>query len=274
MMTPSQTKMLLMLARVQYLNTSQMLRYGIFNAEITLKRHRKNLLDRGYIFSSAYGVQAGVGKLQALYGLTNKGAKYLVDFEYIDPEKIKVSQTHKGEIKAPRDYHHRTGLIDSILAILAHLEALETREEFLELYFRKYGQHEPKRTQIKLENGSNLEPDAILHFKDPEEGRDRLYLIEFYEDSEQVERVRKSLQRHEEAIRHGTPSDALGVQVGHRVLCVFRHEHTARAVMRYLATDPIFTDIQNRFLCITLDALKADAFNQWATPKHTKTTLY
>lgn len=274
MLTDSQVKTLAMLARVQYLNTPQMLRYGIFNVERTLRRHIKNLMERGYIFSSAYGVQAGVGKLPTLYGLTNKGAKYLEEFEYIDPEKIKVSQTHKGEIKAPRDYHHRTGLIDSILAILEHLEKQGIKEDFLEFYFRKHGQHGAKKTQIKIDDGSNLEPDAIFHFKDPKEGRDRLYLVEFYEDSEQVERVRKSLQRHAEAVGNASPSYALGVPVGHRVLCIFRHEHTARAVMRYIATEPIFSDIQNRFLCITLDALKADAFNQWATPKHTKTTLY
>lgn len=271
-MTPQQTKILELAGRVQYVTIRHLLEQGIFNAEYTARTHVRDLVSRGLLNVHNFGVQVGFGRLPALYGLTPSGVRYLTDEEYHDPKNIKASKSQKAEMKAPRDFHHRVGLIDSMLAIFRYLDSVEIRDEWSELYFRKHGMHEPKRTAIELEGG-RLEPDALLRFTD-ETGRVRLYLVEFYEDEHEVERIRRALTRHAEALKNGQPSIVLGVQVGHRVLCVFRHEHTARAIMHYLETTPEYKEMVNRFLCVTLDALKKDPFGQWATPNRAKTTLY
>lgn len=270
--TEEQRATLLLLARVQYLNTPQLMRMGVFGSVRTLRRHLKSLMDMGFVMSSSYGVQPAIGKLPTLYSLTGRGGKFLVDTEYLNPEEIKASKTHRGEIKAYRDYHHRTGLIDALLSILGALDGRGIRERLLEFYFRKESLHGAKKTTIELPDGRALEPDAVLLFETPD-NRARLFLVEFYEDSEQVERIRKALHRHAEAIGTGSPSIAYGLNVGHRVLCVFRHEHTARAIVRHLHTTEEYKDIQNRFLCVTLDALMSDALGQWATPSGARVEL-
>ena len=48
----------------------------------------------------------------------------------------------------------------------------------------------------------------------------------------------------------------------------------AATVMRYIRDTTAFADIQNRFLFVTLEALKRDPFDQWAYPSEEKTNLY
>jgi hypothetical protein len=264
-----QVKILELAGKVQYIAFRHLMEQGIFEVEVTARNNLKDLVRRGFLNAHTFGVQVGAGRLPSLYGLTPAGQKYLVEQEHHDPDQIKTSKSHRAEMKAPRDFHHRIGLIDSMLALHQHLDKIGAGKVWTELYFRKHGMHEPKRTAIELEK-SRLEPDAILHFHDPKADKTRLYLVEFYEDSEQVERIRRALRRHEEAIHTGSPSEALGLSVGHRVLLVFRHDHTARAVMRFLREDRQFAEVQDRFLTITLEALKKDPFGEWASPEGKK----
>lgn len=275
-MTDAQTRALELAGRVQYFTLAQTLKRGIWASETTARRHIRNLVDRGLLAEHNYGVQVGVGRLPTLYGLTPAGVRYLVDYECHDPDTIKSSKSNRNqeyEVKAPRDYHHRVGTIDALLALYDHLDRVGASRIFSELYFRKYGMHQPKRTSIELATGERVEPDAILHFWD-ENGRERLYLIELYEDSTEVERVRRSLNRHAQAIAEGSPSIARGAKVGHRVLLIFRHDHTARAVMQYLVSVPTLAGVLDRFLFATLDAMTADPFSDWADAKKHKKNLY
>lgn len=274
-MTPAQTQSLELAGRVQYFTLAQSLRLRIFQSETTARRHLRDLVDRGFLHARNFGTNARQGKLPTLYGLTPAGVRYLVDVENHDPATIKASKSNRNqphEINAPADYFHRVGLIDAMLALFQHLDAVGASNEWSELYFRKHGMHQPKRTSIELESG-RLEPDAILHFDD-QNGKKRLFLVELYEDSDQVERIRRAVNRHAEAIATGAPSLALGLQVGHRVLCIFRHDHTAKAVMRYIRDTPAFANIQNRFLFVTLEVLTYAPLDQWAYPSEVKTTLY
>lgn len=272
-MTPTQDKALEYLSKVQYMTLAQMIEMDVFKSESTARRHLKDLVERGFLNVQNFGVQVGVGKLPSLYGLTPKSVQYIADNFYISPENIKISKSHK-EIRAYRDFYHRVGLIDSLLAIYRYLESLNTADIWSELYFRKHGEHAKKRTAIDLLDGSRLEPDAILHFTDPIANRKRLYLIEFYEDSEQVERIRRALIRHGEAIATGKPSEALNLTVGHRVLLIFRHEHTARAISRYLQEAEEFRAIQDRFLITTHNAIKFNPFENWIDGKGENLTLF
>lgn len=274
-MTPAQTKSLELAGRVQYFTLAHLLRLQVFQSETTARRHLRDLVERGFLHARNFGTNARQGKLPTLYGLTPAGVRYLVDVENHDPATIKASKSNRNqphEINAPADYFHRVGLIDAMLALFQHLDAVGARNEWSELYFRKHGMHQPKRTSIELESG-RLEPDAILHFDDPS-GKKRLFLVELYEDSDQVERIRRAVNRHAEAIATGAPSLALGLQVGHRVLLVFRHSHTARAVMDYIQKTPAFADIQSRFLFVVLEALQQRPFDSWATPDGRQARLY
>lgn len=272
MLLPRQVAILELLSKTQYLTFRNVMEQGIFEVEITARKNIRALVSGGFINEHTFGLQVGVGRLPNLYGLTPKGANYLITEEHYPEAQIKISKSNRGEMKAPRDFYHRTGTIDTLLALYKALESRSIRTIQTELYFRQHGLHQPKRTQIVLENG-RLEPDAIIQFED-ENKKPRLFLIEFYEDSEQVERIRRALVRHAEALISGAPSIALNLNVGHSVLLVFRYEHTAKAVMRYLHQDPLFQAMQNRFLSITLEALKQDALTQWATPNQQKTPLF
>jgi len=275
-MHEKQLKTLELAGRIQYFTLEHLYQAGIYESpsKTTARVHLRDLKNYGWITESHYGVSKGFGRLPALHGLTPKAVRYLVDFESHDSEKIKVSKSRKNqdyETKAPADYFHRVGLLDSVLSCLLMLDSKEIKEDFLELYFRRFGMHEPRRTAIELEEG-RLEPDAILGFT--AQGKQRLYLVEFYEDSTTIERIKRGVLRHAEALHTGAPSIALGVNVGHRVLLVFRHEHTARAIMEFMRSTPDLVGVADRFLFKTHESLLQDAFDHWGTYSKKRETLF
>ena len=275
-MHEKQLQTLELAGRIQYFTLEHLYQAGIYTApsKTTARVHLRDLKAYGWITESHYGVSKGFGRLPALHGLTPKAVRYLVDQEAHQVEKIKASKSRKNqdyETKAPSDYFHRVGLLDSVLSCLLMLDQAGIKEELLELYFRRFGMHEPRRTAIELEGG-RLEPDAILSFT--AEKKKRLYLMEFYEDSANNERIKRAVFRHGEAIHTGAPSVTLGLSVGHRVLLVFRHEHTARAIMKFIAETPALADIADRFLFKTHESILKDAFDNWGTSKGKKTDLF
>jgi hypothetical protein len=275
-MHEKQLKTLELGGRIQYFTIDHLHQAGIYTtpSKTTARGHLRDLKAYGWLTESHYGVSRGFGRLPALYGLTPKASRYLIDYENYPPEALKVSKSRKNqdyETKAPADYFHRVGLLDSVLAVLLLLDARGIREELLEMYFRRHGMHEARRTAIELEGG-RLEPDAVLSFT--ADKRKRLYLVEFYEDSTTVERIRRGILRHAEAIHTGAPSTALGLTVGHRVLLVFRHEHTARAVMDFVRDTPELVDVADRFLFKTHASLIADPFDHWGTYSKKRETLF
>lgn len=183
-MLEKQRQTLELAGRIQYFTLDHLYQAGIYDtpSKSTARGHLRDLKAYGFLTESHFGVSKGLGRLPALYGLTPKAVRYLVDVEGHQLEAIKVSKSRKNqeyETRAPADYFHRVGLLDSVLACLLTLDKLGTREEVLELYFRRFGMHEARRTAIELEGG-RLEPDAILSFTT--DTKKRLYLVEFYED--------------------------------------------------------------------------------------------
>lgn len=276
-MHEKQLQTLELAGRIQYFTLDHLYQAGIYTtpSKSTARGHLRDLKAYGWITESHYGVTRGVGRLPALHGLTPKAVRYLVDYEGHQAEALKASKSRKNqeyETKAPADYFHRVGLLDSVLAVLLMLDARGLREDVLELYFRRFGMHEPRRTTIELEDGARLEPDAILSFQANK--KPRLYLVEFYEDSANVERVKRSVLRHAEALASGAPSIALGLSVGHRALLVFRHEHTARAVMKFIRETNDLAGVAERFLVKTHASIVKGAFDHWATPKGERVNIF
>jgi len=274
-MHEKQVKTLELAGRIQYFTIDHLYQAGIYSSpsKSTARGHLRDLKNYGFLTESHHGVSAGFGRLPTLYGLTPKAVKYLVDVEAHDIEKIKVSKSQKNqeyERRSPRDYFHRVGVLDSVLACLLLLDKRGVKEDFLELYFRLLGMHQAKRTAIELEHG-RLEPDAILRFKTEE--KERFYLIEFYEDTTDQERIRRSIIRHAEAIHSGAPSIAFGLNIGHRVLMIFRHEHMARSTIKFMNETPEFSDIGDRFLFKTHESILADAFENWANFRGLETNI-
>ena len=275
-MHEKQLKTLELAGKIQYFTIDHLWQAGIYTTATNSRAriHLRDLKAYGYLTESHYGVSRGLGRLPALHGLTPKAVRYLVDEEGHDTDSIKVSKSNKNqeyETKAPSDYFHRVGLLDSVLSCLLTLEKHGIKEDFLELYFRRFGMHQPRRTAIELQGG-RLEPDAIISFTGAE--KKRLYLIEFYEDSANNERIKRALARHEEALVSGAPSKALGVNVGHRVLLVFRHEHTARAIMRHVGEAPELEDVRDRFLFKTHESILQDALDNWGDFQGRKVNIY
>lgn len=275
-MHEKQLQTLELAARIQYFTIDHLFQAAIYTTptKTTARTHLRDLVRSGFLSESHYGVTRGIGRLPTLYGLTSKGVRYLVECEDHQAEQIKASKSHRNqehEVKAPADYFHRVGLLDSVLSCLLFLDSVGRREDFLELYFRRFGMHEARRTAIEMESG-RLEPDAIIRFTTEE--RERLYLVEFYEDSDRVERIRRAILKHAEALHTGAPSTALNVKVGHRVLLIFRHEHTARAVMEYVRNTPELTDVAERFLFKTHESVIKTAFDNWANYKGKKCSIY
>jgi Replication-relaxation len=266
-MEGKQLQVLELAAHIQYFTLDHLYQAGIYTSpsRSTAREHLRDLKAYGWLSESHFGVSRGFGRLPTIYGLTPKAARYLAEYENFDSDKIKLSHSNKNqeyETRAPADYFHRIGLLDSVLALLLMLDKKDIREDFLELYFRRYGMHQPRRTAIELEGG-RIEPDAIISFQGQD--KKRLYLVEFYEDSTQLERVKRGLLRHAEAISSGAPSTAFGVSVGHRVLLIFRHEHTARAIMEWVKYTPELAGVADRFLFKTLESAVSDPFDHWGT---------
>lgn len=275
-MHEKQLQTLELAGRIQYFTLDHLYQAGIYTtpSKSTARMHLRDLKAYGWITESHYGVSKGLGRLPALHGLTPKAVRYLVDYEGHQVDALKVSKSRKNqeyETRAPADYFHRVGLLDSVLAMLLMLDQMGTKEERLELYFRRFGMHEARRTAIELEGG-RLEPDAILSFTANKKAR--LYLVEFYEDSANVERVKRAILRHAEAIATGAPSTALGLKVGHRVLLIFRHEHTARAIMEYIKKTPELAEVSDRFLFKTHESVISDTFDHWGTAKGVRVNIY
>jgi hypothetical protein len=276
-MHEKQIKILELGARIQYFTINHLWQAGIYTTPTTTtaKGHLRDLKQYGFLTESHYGVSRGFGRLHTLYGLTPKAVRYLVEEEEKTLESIKSSKSNKNqewETRAPADYFHRVGLLDCVLSCLLMLDQLGTREEIFELYFRRFGMHQPRRTAIELPDGGRLEPDAILSFQTEE--KKRFYLVEFYEDSSSVERIRRGIVRHAEAIASGVPSKALGLDVGHRVLMIFRHEHTARAVMDFINETPKLAVVADRFLFKTHESAIIDPFDNWATATKKRVNIY
>jgi hypothetical protein len=101
----------------------------------------------------------------------------------------------------------------------------------------------------------------------------RFFLIEFFEDSTNTERAKRALLRHAEAIESGAPSTALNLGVGHRVLCIFRHEHTARAIMNFVKETQALRAIADGFLFKTHESIWKDAFDHWGTASMEKVNI-
>jgi hypothetical protein len=266
-MHEKQLQTLELAGRIQYFTLDHLYQAGIYTSpsKSTARAHLRDLRAYGWITESHYGVSKGFGRLPTLHGLTPKAVRYLVDFESHDIETIKVSKSRKNqdyETKAPTDYFHRVGLLDSVLSCLLLLDSHGIKEDSLELYFRRFGMHEPRRTAIELDEG-RLEPDAIFSFT--KDDKKRLYLVEFYEDSANLERIKRAIFRHVEALESGAPSRALKMTVGHRVLLVFRHEHTARAIMDFMRVTPALAGVADRFLFKTHESLLGDALDHWGS---------
>ena len=263
-------------ARIQYFTIDHLYQAGIYTSpsKSTARVHLRSLRDYGFINETFFGLARGIGKLPTLYGLTPKAVRYLIEQENHRPESIKVTASQKNqgyETKAPADYFHRVGVLDAVLSCLLMLDRMGTREDFLELYFRRFGSHQPRRTSIELSDG-RLEPDAVFHFVS--EGKTRLYLMEFYEDHSNNERIKRGLVRHAEALATGAPTATLGVSVGHRLLLVFRHEHTARAIMEWVRTTPEMSGIADRLLFKTRDSIVKDPFDHWGVSDGRRVTMY
>jgi hypothetical protein len=276
-MHEKQLKILALAGRIQYLTIPHLWQAGIYTTKSkdTARDHISDLKKYGFLTESHFGVSKGFGRLHALHGLTPKAVRYLVNEEGHELERIKASKSNKNqeyETRAPADYFHRVGLLDSVLSCLLTLDRLGVQEDVLELYFRRFGLHQPRRTAIDLPRlGERLEPDAILSFTTAQ--KPRLYLMEFYEDSANNQRIQRALYRHAEAITTGAPSTALGLSVGHRVLLVFRHEHTARAIMQFIQDTPELEDVADRFLFKTHESILKDAFDNWATCEKKKINI-
>jgi hypothetical protein len=263
-------------ARIQYFTIEHLYQAGIYMSpsRTTARGHLRDLRNYGWLTETHFGIARGIGKLHTIYSITPKASRYLIEYENHRAETIKLTsskRTQDYETKAPADYFHRVGVLDSVLAVLLTLDKQGIREDFLELYFRRYGSHLPRRTAFELEGG-RLEPDAVITFTADE--KPRFYLMEFYEDYANNERIKRSLLRHAEALASGVPSIAMKLSVGHRVLLVFRHEHTARALMEWVATTPELADVRERFLFKTRDSIVKDAFDQWGYAKGERVTIY
>jgi hypothetical protein len=271
-----QLKALELGARIQYFTIEHLVQAGIY-ADMTrawTRKHMRDLKAYGWLSESHYGISRGFGRLPALMGITPKASRYLIEYEGWKPERIKMSKSERNqeyETRAPADYFHRVGVLDSVLSLLLMLDREDIIEDHLELYFRRFGMHQPRRTAIELEDG-RIEPDAILSFT--REGKPHLYLIEFYEDPTDMARVKRSLLRHREALRTGAPSEAFGLAVGHRVLAIFRHEHMARKTMEWVRETPELASFADRYLFKTRESIIKDPLDHWGTAKTGRVTVY
>lgn len=89
-----------------------------------------------------------------------------------------------------------------------------------------------------------------------------------------MERIRRGILRHAEALHTGAPSTALGLNVGHRVLLIFRHEHTARGIIEWVRKTPELEGVTDRLLFKTHESAVNDPFDHWGTAHGGRVDIY
>lgn len=258
-MPPTQTDMLLALARYKFLTTSQMILLGISKHRSNISKHLKELREgkRPFVGRMEFGTHPKQGRLEDFYYLTPRAKKSLMDGLQMQADEIQLPIGTSTLFN--NDYFHRKFTIDCQIATYQMAEQKGWEVLFFERYFDKTGSNRKggtsrAKTKIDMDDGHYLIADGVFMIEKEEIGDRDLYCFEMY-NGKDTKRVHKQLRQYVQAFANGSPSIKYNHRTpdgsrykGSRVLCVFEHASCMEAVVQRIETDPLFAHMRELFL--------------------------
>lgn len=230
--TPAQTKILTYLARYKFLTSSQLIRFGVSNRRSNLSVMLRLLKEskRAFIGEMQFGFVPSKGRLENFYYLKSKGKKAILDGGLLEENEVKIP---KGRMVIfTQDYFHRKYTIDCHIScdIAAKKKGLDI--PFFDRYFDKVGNNRndsnlQAKTKVTLAGDYIIADGAFLLVNDK---GSILYALELYNDTN-VKRIIGQIRKHIEGIKNSSLCRNYNLEKGHRLLAVFTHPETKKAVM-------------------------------------------
>lgn len=258
-LTPSQHKALLMLARYRYLTIKQMVACGVAKNEATIRNHVIYRLakraSKNYVqIQDYFGSNVNFGRLPYVHALTQYGAQKVAELLDLDAERVRYPV---GKIQYVNDYYHREAYINFCIALDLWASQDDAREVLkLSHYFDKTGANRkgaPTRSVNRLEASQevgDIEPDGLALV---DTGTKKRALAVEIHNTTDTKRVLQQLAKHTHAISSGVVSQHLGHDKANFVVSVaMTPEQCERIRSRFLAVEElakfsplfVFSDIQ------------------------------
>jgi len=257
-----------LLATYKFLTSSQFVNLGLYKYRGDLTNSLKKLIDqhkRPLIDKISFPVDPAKGKLEAIYYLTNKGVKCLIEDLDYPMNRIKAT---KSKPTTTQDYFHRKSTINFHISLKIWLRNNNGSVSFLNYDFDKAGnnrskdknQHLKAINSLQLDNGVSFIPDIITKFKVA--NRDYLFLFEQH-NGKSSKRLINQLYVHLLALSEGITCKKYNVDKSNRVAVVCELESVKNSVIQRLQKIEIFEAFTKFFIFKTNTELKDDFFNNW-----------
>lgn len=269
---PTQTNILLALAKYKFLTVSQMIRLGVATQKSNLNPHLKRLQRkaRPFIKQMEFGSHPREGKLEYFYYLTPTAKRTLIDDLQMQPDEIRLPIGTSSLFS--NDYFHRKSTINCEIALELAAPAQDCEVLFFDTYFDKLGSNRKggtsrAKTKIDMKEGKYLIADAVFMLQTPIQ--QELYCFEVH-NGKNTKKAHKQLRQYVEALQLGSAS----IKYDHkspdksryracRILFAFEHEGIMQATIERLQEDAAFANMRPFFLFQTLDRVVESFFDGW-----------
>ena len=269
--TNIQANVLEALAKYKFLTLSQMLQIGVGTTQYKyLWKQVASLRDRkrGLVDRRNFNTEDRLGRVEDMYFLTKHGASALILDLRFPEEEIRLP---KGKTIANKDYYHRKFTLDFQIKTYQWAEGAGRFVPYFHTYFDKTGNNRTDKnlmtmTRIDFEGEDYIIPDAAFLLSSLE--KERLFLFEMHNGSDTF-RLLKQLHKHAFALvrkfthkKFKYPNDK-----SYTTLLLFEREGTKKAfIQRLIKEGQAFTEVQNYFLCKSLEDLEIKPFDTgWLT---------
>ena len=276
-LTETQLRILEELARYKYLTSSQMVRLGLATVRNNIYRAVKPICGpKKPIDKKNFSPIPGVGKLESVYYLRPSGADILVQELDYSKEKIRL---HKGSFFG-RDYMHRVRTIDFHLSWNGFSRIRRLFPLTLCTYFDFQGANHSSsggrlqskaRIPVTGHHSEYIVPDMVIRAKQ-NNGREMFFLFEMADGHDTAYILRQAFG-HVLALSQGTPSKAFQTSVSPRILYVFEHKSTLRAVAQRFLEDDRFSEFNEWFLLGLHESVIRNMQGSWYHCNQTKASL-
>jgi len=268
MSTPVDIRILERLARYRFMTVAQLIAAGAGKDRKHLGQVLSRLVGHKHAGMLAWGVRPGLGRLPRMYYLKPAGAAALAEYHRVEAALYRpIKSTPKFTV----DHLHRRYCVDCHIALD---RAMETEGGTVAAYTAYYGGPGPHpgpdgagkadAVKIRLAGGRTLIPDAVFDLERGD-GRRQLHALEVCLDRGGTDRGRivSQMEAHCEAMQDGALSDALGLDRGYRLLCIFETEHSRDAVRQRLEDTATGRDFAPLILFGTLSEIRGSFGPGW-----------
>lgn len=278
--TETQLRILEALNTYRFLNVSQMIYLGIATNKYTISRNISEIQagKKPLVSYADFGTFPTIGRLPRLYFLLKHGAEWLAEAYQVDEKEINYP---KGVKIFSRDYFHRVATIDVHISGRKFTESIPDMEfDFFHSYFEHTGANHSKKanqvkrqalTKIPIQNGYFI-PDGIFRIIDPE-GKFWVFTVEVYR-GHTTKRTHEQLVKHLYSLSEGSISRVYQYERAVRILMVCEEENAMKSLMKRIAGDGRFAQVEDFFLFATLETVQEKFDYGWVSFRGKKMNMF